>query len=346
MSWSGRMPTAAANSSAALPALNSCTMRRSGSEAVTTSFSPVGTKFSVLKTWKGTSVAISRMIAQSEATRPLLISVVVSKRRSSPAEPPISGMSSSAQWKAAVTASSANDMPSIRQSAKRPRPGLPAVVSASSRFRRSTVAAMPSMLVERMLSIIAETMVKRLARQQDRQRLAVADAGGQHLAGGRAAGMSEAGRVRPERLRRGRCVSKADSEWNRKAKPAVVRAGLRATARAKSLGRAAASEPPRRCRTHIRCTNARAGRSSLVYPIRHFFAAPVLRLSSPAMDDLAIEPVACRSAESTIYREQGGSHSAATLRVRDAPGAKSAGHSQVSWRAGAVRLDGARKTSF
>ncbi len=72
-------------------------------------------------------------------------------------------MSSSAQCKAAVIFSSANDMPSIRHMAKRSWPGLPRVFSPSSRRSRSTSSAMASIPEEAMFSIVAAATVKFLA---------------------------------------------------------------------------------------------------------------------------------------------------------------------------------------
>ncbi len=115
----GSTPTELAYSSAAGSALSSYTVRLSGSDAVTTSLVAVGPKWSWLKMLTGYSVSKSTSRAASRWTWPSCSRLVPAKARSSPAEPPTSGMPSSAQAMAETIISSHLERPSISDTAKR-----------------------------------------------------------------------------------------------------------------------------------------------------------------------------------------------------------------------------------
>ena len=150
-----------AYSRAAGSALSSWTVRCSSSEAVTTNF-VVGRLEIVALEDLDREIGSRRAAARRRAggSRPSWSSTVSRKVRSSPAEPPTSGMPSSAQAMAETTVSSALASPSISESAKqRPEAGS---APAPSRLRRRarTLAAVRSTSRWSMASSSVETMRK------------------------------------------------------------------------------------------------------------------------------------------------------------------------------------------
>ena len=101
-------------------------MRSCVSAAVTTSLIGVGSKFCVLKMRKGKSLSTMIRSAARSSTRPSWMRTVRLKANPSPAEPPMSCMSSKAQWTAATSVSSAFDSPSTSM---RPKTRSPRVLS-------------------------------------------------------------------------------------------------------------------------------------------------------------------------------------------------------------------------